>query len=229
MPTFPGFPKTTRKFLRQLEANNDREWFQEHKDEYETHVVAPCLAFIESMATPLRSISSAFLATPKKSGGSLMRIHRDTRFSKDKAPYKTNIGIQFRHAEGKDVHAPGFYVHIEANEVFLGAGMWHPDSKPLAAIRQRIATDAPAWKRVTQAAAFQKLLALEGDALKRPPRGMDPDHPLIEDLKRKDFMAVRRFDPKAVEDSSFTKEVLATFKASKNFMGFLCDSLGIAF
>jgi len=229
MPTFPGFPKATRKFLRQLEANNDREWFQDHKAEYEEHVVAPSFAFIEAMTAPLQAVSGAFLAVPKKVGGSLMRVHRDTRFGKDKSPYKTNIGIQFRHAGGKDIHAPGFYVHIEAKEVFFGAGMWHPDSKPLAEIRQRIATDATAWKRVTGAAAFRKHFALEGESLKRPPRGMDPDHPMIEDLKRKDFMAVRRFDPKIVEDKSFPKEIVASLKASKNFMGFLCDSLGIAF
>jgi uncharacterized protein (TIGR02453 family) len=92
------------------------------------------------------SISAHFLAQSRKVGGSLMRVYRDTRFSRDKTPYKTNIGIQFRHELGKDVHAPGYYLHIAPNECFAAIGLWHPESSALFKIRQAIADKSEAWR-----------------------------------------------------------------------------------
>ncbi|MGI9427261.1 MAG: DUF2461 domain-containing protein, partial [Bythopirellula sp.] len=126
---FPGFPLGLLHFLNDLTKHNKRDWFQANKSRYEQELLAPALAFIEAMKEPLGKISPYFQAIPKKQGGSLMRIYRDVRFSKDKRPYKTNVGIHFRHEAGCDVHAPGFYFHIEPDEVFIGAGIWHPDSK----------------------------------------------------------------------------------------------------
>ena len=104
------------------------------------------------MGERLPGISKHLTAIPKRSGGSLMRVYRDTRFSRDKTPYKTNIGIQFRHEQGKDVHAPGLYFHLDRNECFLGVGMWHPEREALAAIRQAIVDDPKAWRRVRDGA-----------------------------------------------------------------------------
>ena len=114
------FSPATFGFLQRLAANNNRDWFLEHKAEYEARVRGPALRFIEDMADELAAISPHFLALPKKVGGSLMRVNRDIRFGHDKRPYKTNIGIQFRHEMGKDVHAPGFYLHIEKEDCFIG-------------------------------------------------------------------------------------------------------------
>ena len=116
MPKFTGFPPGTLRFLRELERNNDREWFAVNKPRYEALVREPALDFIATMGPKLLSISDHFVALPKKTGGSLMRVYRDTRFGKDKTPYKTNIGIQFRHEVAKDIHAPGYYLHID-NEI----------------------------------------------------------------------------------------------------------------
>ena len=144
---FSGFGADTLKFLRQLANNNNRDWFTENKTRYEQSVVDPAFKFISRMGDELQSISSHFEAISRKQGGSLMRVYRDTRFSKDKTPYKTNIGIQFRHEVGKDVHAPGYYVHIEPGNIFVGVGMWHPESGALRAIRERIAGKPDDWKK----------------------------------------------------------------------------------
>ncbi len=122
-----------------------------------------------------------------------MRVYRDTRFANDKTPFKTNVGIQFRHELGKDVHAPGFYLHIEPGNCFLGAGIWRPESKVLAAIREFIADNPNGWREAVGARAFKKDWELVGTTLVRPPRGFEPDHPLIVDLKRKDFHCVYEF------------------------------------
>ena len=108
---FTGFPPQTFEFLRQLAAHNERDWFQEHKAEYEQFVRTPALQFITAMKSPLRKVSRFLEADPRKTGGSLIRIYRDTRFSKDKTPYKIHIGMQFRHEAGFDIHAPGAYIH----------------------------------------------------------------------------------------------------------------------
>lgn len=160
---FAGFHPSTLKFLGQLQRNNNRDWFNKNKSRYEDEVLAPSLAFIEAMQRPVEQFSPLLNCVPKRVGGSLMRIYRDTRFAKDKTPYKTNIGIHFRHQAGCDVHAPGLYVHIEPKEVFLGVGMWHPDTKPLACVRQRIADSPAAWKRVRDSKAFRTHFELTGD------------------------------------------------------------------
>ncbi len=132
---FEGFTPETIRFFTQLSKNNNRDWFAKNKSRYEDVVLNPALELVTDMEAPLKKVSPHFLAIPKRSGGSLMRIYRDTRFSKDKTPYKTNLGIHFRHEIGKDVHAPGFYFHIDREQIFIGAGIWHPDSSTLKKIR----------------------------------------------------------------------------------------------
>jgi uncharacterized protein (TIGR02453 family) len=226
---FQGFPSETLRFLAQLARNNNRDWFAAHKADYEEHVLDPSLAFIGAMRTPLAKVSPLLEAVPKKTGGSLMRIHRDTRFSKDKTPYKTNVGIHFRHATGCDVHAPGCYVHIQPGECFLGVGTWHPSPPSLAKIRRRIADEPAAWKRARDNKPFRESFELAGESLQRPPQGFDRDHPLIDDLKRKDFIALVRLDDKAIGSRSFVQDTAAAFKAATPLMRFLCGALGVPF
>ena len=152
--SFNRFDRSLPGFLRELEGNNDREWFAENKPRYERDVLEPCLDFIAAISAPLEDIAPRFRAIPKRSGGSLMRIYRDTRFARDKRPYKTNVGIQFRHELGKDVHAPGYYFHIDPREVFLGVGTWKPASPALAAIRGRIADKPDEWLACRDAKEF---------------------------------------------------------------------------
>lgn len=186
----PSFSPRLFKFLRDLESNNDRAWFAANKARYVADVQEPALAFIEDVGPRLAEISSRFIADPRTVGGSLFRIHRDTRFSKDKTPYKTQVGTQFRHERARDAHAPGFYLHLEPGSVFMGCGTWRPDAETLRAIRTAIASDGARWQAILRDPAFNGRFRLGGDALKRPPAGFDPEHPLIADLKRKDFIAI---------------------------------------
>lgn len=222
---FNGFPKDSIKFFKDLEKNNNRKWFAENKSRYEDTVLNPALELVTDIAGPLKKVSPHFLAVPKKSGGSLMRIYRDIRFSKNKTPYKTNLGIHFRHEDGKDVHAPGFYFHVDAKEIFVGAGIWHPDSKTLGMIRTLIDDDPKYWKRCKNAKAFKSTYELHGDSLKRPPRGYDAEHPLIEDLKRKDHIGLANLSKNDLYDRNLIDKLIVNFKAAKPFVRFLCDAI----
>ncbi|PUB81700.1 MAG: TIGR02453 family protein [gamma proteobacterium symbiont of Ctena orbiculata] len=227
MERFKGFPQQTLPFLTALAQNNDRTWFADNKQHYESYIREPALVFIEEMAPKLRGISGQFRAVAKKTGGSLMRVYRDTRFSKDKRPYKTNIGIQFRHNLGKDIHAPGFYLHIEPGDCFIGAGIWHPEPKTLAKIRNFITDNPAAWQAALKEGPFRKHFQLAGDSLVRPPRGFAADHPLIEDLKRKDFIALKAFDADEINKPSFCNFVTRGFKQTDSLMRYLCTAVEV--
>ncbi|MEE8388347.1 MAG: DUF2461 domain-containing protein [Acidiferrobacterales bacterium] len=223
------FTQATFDFLSRLEKHNDRDWFHLHKQEYEDLVRSPALDFIADMGDALAAISPHFLAIPKKVGGSLMRVYRDVRFVKDKRPFKTNIGIQFRHKLGKDVHAPGFYLHLEPGECFIGVGIWHPDAPALASIRTAISENGEAWLKASQEKNFKKEFDLVGNSLTNPPRGYARDHPLIGDLKRKDFIAITRIGNKRVITGNLKPDVIKSFRTAIPLMKFLCKSLGLQF
>ncbi|MDJ0709300.1 MAG: DUF2461 domain-containing protein [Woeseiaceae bacterium] len=229
MARYARFEPRTLRFLEELQANNNREWFKENKPRYEDDVLDVALRFIISMQDPLTDIAPRFTAVPTRVGGSLMRVYRDTRFSKIKLPYKTNIGIQFRHERAKDVHSPGYYVHIDPEQVFIGVGMWRPDSGPLKAIRERIVARPAEWQRAIGGTAFKRQFDLGGEKLTRPPRGFDKDHVCIEDIKRKSFIAVREFDVDACLKPQFQRTVEASFRTAEAFMQFLCKAVGVRF
>lgn len=216
-------------FLRELDENNDREWFAEHKTDYERWIREPALDFINDVAEPLAKVSQHFSADSRTVGGSLFRIHRDTRFSKDKTPYKTNTGMQFRHVLGRDAHAPGFYIHLEPGECFMGVGLWRPETKVAYQIRAAIADEPATWKRASRSKRFTEVFDLVGDSLVRPPKGFDADHPLIDDLKRKDFIASTRLTQKQVTSDHFLQDFTENAKRSRPFMRFLCDAVGVPF
>ncbi|HUW39196.1 MAG TPA: DUF2461 domain-containing protein [Rhodocyclaceae bacterium] len=223
------FTEATFNFLEALSANNDRAWFAANKPRYESLVREPALDFIGAMAPALDSFAPHFRADPRKMGGSLMRVYRDTRFSRDKTPYKTNIGIQFRHELGRDVHAPGFYVHIAADESFLAVGSWHPDSDALGRIRDRIAGTPEQWFSVRDHKHFVAQWELAGDSLTRPPRGYAADHQAMADLKRKDFIGIAPLSRSEATGSGLVKLAGERFTAAAPFMKFLCDALEIQY
>ena len=230
MPTRRYFTPATFRFLRDLAENNDREWFKANQDRFEDEVREPALRFIEDFSEPLLKVSPHFTADARKSGGSLFRIHRDTRFSKDKTPYKTYVGIQFRHvATRDDAHAPGFYLHIEPGGSYAGVGIWRPEAKVADQIRRAIAEDPASWEAVTRSPGFTASWELRGDVLKRPPRGFDPEHPLVDDLRRKDFIAAARLTQKQLTSESFLHAYAALCRSAAPFMGFLCRSVGVGF
>ncbi len=210
-------------FLRDLEQNNDREWFKAQKKRYEAEVVDPVTDFIVNMAPRVAAISPHITVDPRPNGGSRFRIYRDTRFSKDKSPYKTHVGCQFRHAAGKDAHAPGFYVHLGPGEVFFGGGVWGPQGEALRNIRQRIVDKPARWEEAVEG------IDLRGDQLVRAPKGFDGDHPLIDDLRRKSFFSFRDADEKLATSKKFEDAVEAQFQKVAPLMGFVADAMGVEF
>jgi uncharacterized protein (TIGR02453 family) len=216
-------------FLADLRANNDRDWFAANKQRYEEHLLEPAIEFIEAFAPRLERISPHFRADSRPSGGSLFRIYRDTRFSKDKTPYKTNVGIHFRHEQAKDAHAPGYYLHIGPGEAFAGGGMWHPATEAATGIREMIVAEPERWRRATRTGAFAKRLQLGGDSLKRVPTWADPEHRFADDLKRKDFFGSTRLSEKDVVAPGFVDEYARICRAAAPLMQFLCDALDVPY
>ncbi len=215
-------------FLTELEENNNREWFQENKTRYEAEVRDPLLAFVAEFGPLLREISPHYIADPRPVGGSIFRVYRDVRFSKDKTPYHTKAWAHFRHDAGKDVYAPGFYVHLAPGEVFAGGGMWHPDSKSLSAIRDAIVEDPDSWRGIVSNGLSERF-EIGGESLKRAPKGYDPDHPLIDDLKRKDFIASRNFTEEEACSAGFVELYAEACREASPFMKFLANAVGVSY
>lgn len=226
---FAGFKPSLLAFLAELSEHNNRPWFAANKHRYEAEVLEPALDFIEAMDPWMRSISPYFEAIPSRTGGSLMRIYRDTRFGKDKTPYKTNVGIQFRHERGRDVHAPGYYVHLAPDGCFLCAGMWRPPPPVLKAVREAILEDPEAWLRARDHRPFRRQYVLDGDSLKRPPRGVPVDHVCVEDLKRTDHIGTADLGRKDLARRDLAAWIGKRFAAASPYMKFLCDATGLRF
>lgn len=229
MPNRPHFQPALFQFLRDLAKTNKREWFLTNKERYEQDVKSPLLRFIGDFAPRLSKISPHFLADPRPTGGSMFRIYRDTRFSNDKRPYKTVASAQFRHESGKDVHAPGFYLHLEPDNVFAGVGLWHPDSGTQRLVRDAIVEQPAEWKRAIGGKKFRELFEVGGDSLKRAPRGYDPEHPLIDYIKHKDFVAFTQFTERDALSDGFLNHYTAAMRTAKPMMEFLTKAVGLPF
>ena len=228
MAEFKGFPKAFFDFFRELQENNDRRWFEANKARFRETVQAPMSDFIAAIAPHLARVSKDFVADPRPNGGSMFRIYRDVRFSRDKRPYKEHGACQFRHRLGRDVHAPGFYVHLAPKEVFVGGGLWMPEAEALLKVRSAIAAKPAAWKKVVNDKRFvERLGGVEGEQLQRPPRGFDPDHPFIADIRRKSFVVGRDSSESAARSADFVAETADCFAASAPFMRFLCGALAV--
>ena len=223
------FSPATFRFLRALDRNNNRNWFQAHKDTYERDVREPFLALITDLQTPLAKISPHYRADPRKNGGSLFRIYRDTRFSGDKDPYKPWAGARLFHERRHEIPAPSFYVQIQPGDCFAGGGMWQPEPDALKRIRSFLADNPAAWKRATQSKTFRDHFELWGESLTRPPRGFDPAHELIDDLKRKSFAAGEGFDEKLACSDELLPWLVATYKRIAPMIDYLCAAQELEF
>ena len=213
------FDDETFAFLRDLARNNDRTWFADNKTRYEESVKEPFLQFISDVGPELRKVSKNLVADPRPVGGSMFRIYRDVRFSKDKSPYKTHVGAHFEFG-GKGVHGPGYYLHLEPASCFVAGGMWMPEPSDLQKIRERISAKSADWKK-----AGAKLDHPE-DALKRAPRGFDPDDPMIEDIKRKSFTSSVKLSDRQMTGADLVKTFVRSCKQIEPLMRFLAASLG---
>lgn len=225
------FTPAVFQFLRELSDNNEKAWWEVNKDRYVAVVREPALDFIADFADSLHAISPHFSADTRSNGGSLMRPYRDMRFAKG-APYKTNVGIHFRHRAGKDVHAPGFYVHLEPRQCFAGVGLWRPEAAVARQIRQAIFDDPAAWREAAHSRSFTDIWSIgddEDDRLKRTPKELQGDHPYPDDLRLRSFTAGARLTQKTVTSAGFAEELAAMFAKAGLYTRFLCDATGVRF
>ena len=221
MPAY--FTTELFRFLTRLKRNNNRDWFQAHKDEYETCARQPALRFIEDFAGPLFEITPHLVADARPTRGSLFRIYRDTRFAHDKRPYKTNIAMRFSH-RGKDVHSPGFYLHLDPTGCFAACGLWHPEPPTLLRVRTAIVERPAEWRKV------HKLLNWDdATRLSRPPRGFPCDHEFVDDLKLRDLGSAIEFSNAQVCSSKFMTTFVAACKKMSPLAEFLSGALGLPF
>lgn len=221
MPAY--FTPELFQFLVRLKRNNNREWFQRHKDEYESSVKQPALRFIYDFAGPLAELSAYLVADARPSRGSLFRIYRDTRFSSDKRPYKTHVAMRFSH-RGKDVHSPGFYLHLEPGGCFAASGLWHPQATTLLKVRTAIVERPEQWR------AVRKLLNWDDSGkLSRPPRGFCSDHEFVEDLKLRDMGSWIEFTDKQVCSPKFMSLFTEACREMSPLAAFLSSALGLRF
>jgi uncharacterized protein (TIGR02453 family) len=214
-------------FFRELKRNNNRAWFEKNKPRYEREVRDRLVGFVAAAGPKLRTISRHFVADPRPVGGSIFRIYRDIRFSKDKTPYKTAGAVHFPHERREG--APGYYLHLEPGGVYSGVGIWHPEAEALGKIRDAIVEDPDRWLKIKNGKAFKDRLYVEGRSLKSMPRGYPRDHPLAEDLKRTDFTAGHRYTEKDACSRDFLDQFIETCRAATPFTRFLTDALGLPF
>ncbi len=234
MPSHQHFTPAFFKFLRQLGKNNTREWFQANKDTYDEHVKNPMLRFIADVKPRMAKISPRIDVDPKPVGGSLGRLNRDTRFSKDKSPYKTSIVAMFGHDKAGELLL-GYRLSLAPGEIKAYTGLCDPDGPTLEKIRTRIMVKPGEWRKAVGEpdAGFLSRYTFEGESLKRPPKigtcAPEEGHPLIEDLKRKSHAANVKFDEKAACSPDFIDAYMESVKLGPPLMAFLCKSVDVAY
>lgn len=223
------FTDKTYRFMRALARNNNRDWFHAHKADYEAHLRVPFLRLIGDLQQPLAAISAHFRADPRPVGGSLFRIHRDTRYAHDKTPYKTWGGARLFHERRKQVPAPSFYLHIQPGQCFIGGGLWHPETPVQRRVRDFIVENPESWKQAVHTPTFKRQFDLDDTSLVRPPRGYPADHALIEDLKRKNFVATHAIDDAVALGPQLLPAVVAGLRGCAPLIDYLCAALDLEF
>ena len=224
------FTQHSLKFLRGLARHNEREWFLAHKADYEQHVREPFQHLLADLQPVLAQVSAHYRSEPKGNGGSLFRIHRDTRFANDKTPYKNWQGARLFHARGKQVEAPAFYLHLQPGACFVAAGVWHPQPDTLRRLRHFIVDNPGSWKAAAHAPAFRKRFDLDDDEmLTRMPRGFPADFEFADDLRRRNFAAFRPIDDATMAGPRLRKTLEGDIAGLGPFVDYLCAALDLEF
>jgi uncharacterized protein (TIGR02453 family) len=215
----PRFTAETLRFLRALKRNNRRDWFNAHRDDYETYVRQPMTTIVERLAIDFRAFAPELVASPKVS---MYRIYRDTRFSENKTPYKTHIAAVFPTRGLLKHEGAGVYFHVSPEEVWIGGGMYAPDAPQLLAVREHIAANLRKLRAIVESSGFRKQFgALEGEKLKRVPRGFPTDHPAAEYLKFRQFLAGAEFPASLASSPKFYGTLLTVFREATPLTRFL--------
>jgi uncharacterized protein (TIGR02453 family) len=219
----PHFSKQALAFLRSLARNNRRDWFTPRKEQYDTLVRAPMIEFVQRFAEDLAVFAPDHIAEPKLS---IFRIYRDTRFSHDKTPYKTNIAAYFPHRHLPKNEGAGLYIEVAPKHVWYGGGVYMPSSRELLLIRQHLAAHHRRFETLLRAAAFKKAFGtLQGETLTRVPRGFLADHPAAGWLRHRQFLAAAERPAEFATSDDFYKTVSTAFKAGAPLMAFLNEPL----
>lgn len=228
MPAY--FSDASFKFLRALARHNEREWFHAHKADYDAHVRGPFLRLIGDLQPVLAAVSPHYRADPKGVGGSLFRIQRDTRFSGDKRPYKEWQGARLFHERHKQVEAPSFYLHLQPGNCFIGSGLWHPQPDSLRRIRHFIVDNPGSWQAAAHDNAFRRRYDLDdSEMLVRAPRGFPADFAFAQDLRRKNFVALRAIDDATMTGPRLLKVIEGDLAGLARFTDYLCAALDLEF
>lgn len=216
-------PPELFQFLERLSKHNNRDWFEANKGDYEGAVRDPLLRFVEQFGIELRKISRQLVADARTSGGSISRIYRDLRFSKDRRPYKTEITLHFWHRDSEaGCQAPSYYLRIAPGKCLGGGGMWQPDSATLKKVRETIVRQPKSWQSVLDVG-----LPIEGEKVRRVPAGYPRDHRFAADLMRKSFLMSHKFDDRQVCSPSFLKDYAVVCTRMVPFMRFLTKAVGL--
>lgn len=220
---FTAFDPKALAFLRALKRHNDREWFRARKDDYDRLLRRPMIGAIERLAEDLQTFAPELVASPKTS---LYRIYRDTRFSEDKSPLKTNVAAVFP-CRGLAKHeGAGLYFEVSPGWVWVGGGMYSPDTSTLHAVREHIAANPRRLRTIVESPAFRRAVGrLEGERLQRVPRGFPRDHAAAEYLKFRQFLAGKEFPPAFAASPSFYARLLDLFRRIAPLVRFLNEPL----
>ena len=218
-PVFPGFSAEAIRFFRGLERNNRREWFQPRKHIYDEIVKQPMVELLRNLTRAMMTFAPDYVADPEKA---IFRIYRDTRFSKDKTPYKTNIAAVFRRRGLGDHAGAGFYVSISAKEVATGGGIYMPAPDELLSVRGHVARKHQELRKLIADRALRRLLGdMQGEQLTRVPKGFAPDHPAADLLRYKQYLLYIELDPALATSRQLESELLKRFRAMAPFLDFL--------
>jgi uncharacterized protein (TIGR02453 family) len=220
---FPGFPPEAPQFFRSLARNNRREWFQPRKEIFEEKVKAPMRAMVEALNAELRKFAPAFVTDPEKA---IYRIYRDTRFSKDKTPYKDHIAASFHRRTPVNHSDAGFYVAMSHKESAIGGGIYMPGPPELLAIRHHIDRHHQELRKILKARAVKDLFGdLHSEQLSRVPKGFAPDHPAADLLRFKRFVLYVELEPELATTPEFFTETVKRFRAMTPLLEFLTAPL----
>ena len=216
---FPGFPEEALAFFRGLERNNRREWFQPRKPVFDEKVKRPMLELVAAINSEMRTFAPLHVTEPESA---IYRIYRDTRFSKDKKPYKTHIAAYFPHRGFDRNTASGYYMGISHKEVAVGGGMYMPTPENLRAVRNHIAERHGEFRKIVSAKNLRKLLGeLHGDQLSRVPKGFAADHPAGDLLRYKQFFVYIELPAALATSRNVHIEILKRFEAMAPLVDFL--------
>ena len=221
-------PEEALAFLKDLAAHNDKRWFDASRARCEGELVEPARALVRRLAADLAEVFPEIAGSDAKVGGSLTRLHRDVRFSRDKSPFHTHLGMHFWHRAGRKMEVPGFFLRVAADEVLLATGLHGPGPDPLEKVRRALDADRKGWEKASRAPDFVRLWGgLEGESLKRVPAPWPADHPFAEDLRRKDFTAFARLKGSEAAKPGFAGRAVEHWRASGPLMAFLCRATGL--